>query len=481
MAQNEEYKGVKYEKIVTGYITNPKWKAFNSKNDIVVVEVDGISKNNEKICIQFSCSDFGMGFSFRDTCKFKPTYISVDEQSVEIEGALDIMLMYAKNKSGSLINFVEYEDDKNKETEKVTTEKTTTEKTTTEKATTEKTTTEELTTEEIEEVPESSDTAYKLIYKTYLDNLDDSYKTDDEYGYMFDLIYIDGDNIPELVIYGACEADGTTICTCNNEDIDSVIIGNSNHFFYNKSGKIYASDGKQGVFKDGIYKVEDGKINRIFYGTYEDPYYGGTRPYRIYEMPFSGNYYEVDSDEYNKTYLSYLGDFNEYVEANKYHYHLKYSEIYSMLQDNDEGELSDTNNSHEGNHSNRNPDVIYIDDYFDYSWTLEEIVSALAQAGLAKQSGAGKCTSYENSMYMEVNIINIGLGGQKIYGIYDVYPGQDIYEAMSSLQQLGAVLKSDNEGQMLWESESCNIIIDYEMSDDYSTYYISNIMVNFLK
>lgn len=87
--------GVTYEDLISGYIQTPEWDAFNSDKDRVVVEVNGISVENEKICIQFA-GDPGMGFSHVNLQKFKLVYFEVDGESLDPDAAMEYIYEYLK-------------------------------------------------------------------------------------------------------------------------------------------------------------------------------------------------------------------------------------------------------------------------------------------------------------------------------------------------------------------------------------------------
>lgn len=63
MMEFEDY--VTYGEIFDEYLIDAEWTAFNSENDIAVIEVTGISVEGEHICIQF-WGNMGMGFSYID-------------------------------------------------------------------------------------------------------------------------------------------------------------------------------------------------------------------------------------------------------------------------------------------------------------------------------------------------------------------------------------------------------------------------------
>lgn len=82
---------VTYGDIVGGYLTSPKWEAFNdSEKAVAIVEVNGKSINDEKICIQFM-GELGLEFYQVENQVFKPVYVEVEGEAVVVDEAFDYM------------------------------------------------------------------------------------------------------------------------------------------------------------------------------------------------------------------------------------------------------------------------------------------------------------------------------------------------------------------------------------------------------
>lgn len=86
---------ITYDQIIDRYLINAEWEAFNSDRDMVVVEVNGMSVENEMICIQFS-GEAGLGFNGVDHQEFELHYFAVDGESIDPNAAMEYILDYLK-------------------------------------------------------------------------------------------------------------------------------------------------------------------------------------------------------------------------------------------------------------------------------------------------------------------------------------------------------------------------------------------------
>ena len=130
----------------------------------------------------------------------------------------------------------------------------------------------------------------------------------------FNLIWVDDNDIPELVYVGDCEAAGCTIMTSNPEGQIRKIVTDRLWFTYAyRKGLINNSDGHMGYYFDNVYKVEDGEFELIANGVYQDdmdtePNGDGTWP-MIYEWNgkevSESKYYEELEKIYPSGYASY--------------------------------------------------------------------------------------------------------------------------------------------------------------------------------
>lgn len=95
---------------------------------------------------------------------------------------------------------------------------------------------------------------WKKQYIEYLKNVDSKNYGECEY------IYMNNDDIPELMILGNNTAAGNILVTSDNTTIDTKIIASGKMYYAEKSNELYIESGRQGVYAYTIYKISDGKI-----------------------------------------------------------------------------------------------------------------------------------------------------------------------------------------------------------------------------
>ena len=95
---------------------------------------------------------------------------------------------------------------------------------------------------------------WKKQYIEYLKNVDSKNYGGCEY------IYMNNDDIPELMILGSNTAAGNILVTSDNTTIDTKIIASGKMYYAEKSNELYIESGRQGVYAYTIYKISDGKI-----------------------------------------------------------------------------------------------------------------------------------------------------------------------------------------------------------------------------
>ena len=138
-------------------------------------------------------------------------------------------------------------------------------------------------------------------YQQYLDRegFTDSWG-EDYYG--CDLIYLDNDNIPEVVIYGVYEAAGNIILTYDGSQANDMYLGRLYFDYMERMNRLCNSDGHMGYYYDMVYCIRDGKLTRIGEGIYQEVYddqYGimtDEEGYPVLEYFWNGQ--EVTYDEY---------------------------------------------------------------------------------------------------------------------------------------------------------------------------------------
>lgn len=95
---------------------------------------------------------------------------------------------------------------------------------------------------------------WKKQYIEYLKKVDSK-----DYGGC-EYIYMNNDDIPELMILGSNTAAGNILVTSDNTTIDSKIIASGKMYYAEKSNEPDNASGHQGVYVYEIYKIIDGKI-----------------------------------------------------------------------------------------------------------------------------------------------------------------------------------------------------------------------------
>ena len=105
---------------------------------------------------------------------------------------------------------------------------------------------------------------WKKQYIEYLKNVDSKNYGGCEY------IYMNNDDIPELMILGSNTAAGNILVTSDNTTIDTKIIASGKMYYAEKSNELYIESGRQGVYAYTIYKISDGKIQEEEVNSYDN-------------------------------------------------------------------------------------------------------------------------------------------------------------------------------------------------------------------
>ncbi len=110
-------------------------------------------------------------------------------------------------------------------------------------------------------VPTTTQQPWKTAYLNYIKTLDPN-------GYTaFRLVYVDGDNVPELFVSGSCEAAGSIVCTYNNGTVNSVHLNRLGGCSYvPKSGQIHNFNGNMGYYTATVFRLSNGKFTQLFNG-----------------------------------------------------------------------------------------------------------------------------------------------------------------------------------------------------------------------
>lgn len=167
---------------------------------------------------------------------------------------------------------------------------------------------------------------YKEAYLSYLDGFEHA----DECTYS--LIYVDEDDIPELVIDNGYEAAGCIVLTFHDGVLDAWQSDRLNFTYIEKGNLICNSDGNMGYYYDYVYTIQDGKWCYVDGGVWGDPSDGpqfDENEEYIYVYQWDGE--EVSEEEYGSR-LNEVYPLAQARQAEKY-YILK--EIRSVLETGD--------------------------------------------------------------------------------------------------------------------------------------------------
>lgn len=90
--------------------------------------------------------------------------------------------------------------------------------------------------------------------------------------FTFSLIYVDDNEIPELVAYGDCEAFGTKICTYYQGEVHEQQFSRLGYTYLEKENLICNDAGHMGVYYDYVFTIENGEFVLIAKGDYVEDY-----------------------------------------------------------------------------------------------------------------------------------------------------------------------------------------------------------------
>lgn len=120
-------------------------------------------------------------------------------------------------------------------------------------------------------------------------------------------LYIDQDNVPELLVRGTSEAKGNRVLTWHNGLLDTLQT-NRRAFSYQPHNNLFAnSDGLMGAYYDDIYSISNGMWKLVNAGVY------GGQDCRNWTYYWQGR--ELSQDEYEKK-LHEVYDENKAVTVN---------------------------------------------------------------------------------------------------------------------------------------------------------------------
>lgn len=149
--------------------------------------------------------------------------------------------------------------------------------------------------------------------------------------YTYALIYVNDDEIPELVADSGFEAGGCMIMTFDGNEMDILQTSRLYFDYVERGNALRNADGHMGYYYDIVYTIEDGKWVKVAEGVYHDPESGPQLDENedyVYEYEWEGE--SVDSAEYNDE-LEAVYDISDSVVPGAYDYYIG-SEMISYLE-----------------------------------------------------------------------------------------------------------------------------------------------------
>lgn len=171
------------------------------------------------------------------------------------------------------------------------------------------------------------DDQWKLAYIAYIQS---TLNTGAWSGYQ--LIYLDDDDIPELVAMGIDEAQGNLVCNYFNGVVNSTQLRRLGFYFIERENLLCNSEGIMGNYYDIIYSLVDGKLTQIAAGYWGELDGSGQHLDKegnlIYQYSWEGE--DVTEDKYNQL-LNSVFDKSKATEGYSNHIY-SMDEIISMIE-----------------------------------------------------------------------------------------------------------------------------------------------------
>ena len=150
----------------------------------------------------------------------------------------------------------------------------------------------------------------------------------------FALIYVDEDDIPELVIDTGIEASGCQILTWHDGVMDELQTARLYFTYVEKGNLLDNCEGHMGYYYDYVYSIKNGKWKQIFNGEYSGFADNGEPDYDDERMRYKCTDYEVngkrtDEDGYYKALYEVYDDGKNVTDPKSY---LIYDDLMSFLE-----------------------------------------------------------------------------------------------------------------------------------------------------
>lgn len=147
------------------------------------------------------------------------------------------------------------------------------------------------------------DDAWKQAYIDYLENVS-------VYHYpKSTLIYIDNDDIPEMVLLGMCEADGNAVLNYSDHKVHEMITNRKYFSYLERQNLLCDSGGHMGEYYDIVYSIINGELTCIGEGNYQ------TSSNTIDPDLWVNTYYWNGNEVTEEVYYKELGEIYDYADA----------------------------------------------------------------------------------------------------------------------------------------------------------------------
>ena len=162
-----------------------------------------------------------------------------------------------------------------------------------------------------DEPPKVDPSVWKAAYLDFLETKKDVY-------YAYALVYVDGDDIPELYLNGASQAEGDSVCSYKNGKVIEQSLKRTNSGKYlPRSGTVSNVNGHMGLCYTDVYKLDDNGFTKTFNAkSIEHVEHIGNNEYTFsYEYFIDGQ--PVSEEEYNAA-VNAAFDFDQTVRFDEH-------------------------------------------------------------------------------------------------------------------------------------------------------------------
>lgn len=138
------------------------------------------------------------------------------------------------------------------------------------------------------------------------------------YGGGFTLISVDDDSIPEMSVYGSCEAYGSKLITYENGNGAITDFVRLYFSYMPEYGLLNNSEGHMGYYFDDVYKVENSCISSVAYGNYGGDFTFNDEGEMIEDFDYSWMGKDVTEEEYWSELAKVYDEKNNYTKYVRY-------------------------------------------------------------------------------------------------------------------------------------------------------------------